>query len=76
MVAGKEGAAAAKAGGDLIGDQQDAKGIAKQTHLAQILGMIKTHAARTLDNGFEDHRAQLLMVLLDQSRSTIRSCAR
>ncbi len=66
MFTGKQFPAAAEAGGDLIGYQQQPVAIAQRPHLLQIARMVKAHPARTLHNRLEDHRGNVAMVLLRQ----------
>ena len=53
-------AGAAKAGGNLIGDQQYPFPVAHFTHPLQPLRMVHPHAARPLDDRFEDHRGDFV----------------
>ncbi len=66
MFAGEQRTGAAKAGCDLIGDQQNAVAITGFTYTLQIARMVKTHSPGTLNDGFQNHRGQLPPMLLDQ----------
>ena len=62
MLGGKESAAAAETGGDLVKDQQHAVFVAEPPQPPQILGVVEAHAARALDDRLDDHRGQLVPV--------------
>ena len=62
MVTAEHPSASAKTGGNLIGNQQNLVCITKAAYLAKILRMVKSHAACTLNNGFENDRANRLVM--------------
>ncbi len=62
MFAGEQFAAAAKAGGNLIGNQQNAFPIAHLTDAPQPFRMVKAHASRSLHHGFENNRGDFVAV--------------
>ena len=64
-LAGKHAARAAEPGRDFVGDQQDAVTVARLAQAAQVLRVVKPHAARTLHDGFEDHGRQRVVVALE-----------
>ena len=53
-------------GGDLVGNQQNLIAIAQCPGLAQILGMVKTHATGALNDGLKDQGGDLLMLCCQQ----------
>ena len=59
---GEQPAGAAKAGGDLVGDQQH---VVRGTQGAH--GMIEPHAACALPDGLQDHRRKFFPMRLDQA---------
>ena len=60
MFAGEQFAGAAKAGSNLIGDQQNPFPVAHFTHPPQPLRMVHPHSAGALDDRFEDHRGDVV----------------
>jgi hypothetical protein len=62
VFAGKEAAATAKTGGNLVGDEQHPLLVAQLAHPPQIIGGIEAHATGALDDGLQDDRRQLLAV--------------
>jgi len=66
LFAGEQGAAAAEARGDFIGNQQHVMLIAERPGPAQELRCIKAHAAGPLHDRFEDDGGDLVMVRRDQ----------
>ncbi|MNM38091.1 hypothetical protein D3C81_488390 [compost metagenome] len=67
-VAGKQLAGAAKASGDLVGDEQQAELVAQGAHPLQVAGMIETHAACPLHDGFEHDGGYLFVAIGNQLR--------
>ena len=63
---GEEFTGAAEAGGDLVEDKEDAGGVAGGAEGAEVGGVIETHAAGALDDGFEDDGGKGVAVLLDE----------
>ena len=66
MLAGKQLAAATKAGRNFVGNKQYIVTIAKRARACQIVRRIKIHAAGSLNHGFQDQRGDLAMILLQQ----------
>ena len=62
VLAGEQLTGSTKAGGDLIGDQQDALAIAHPADPPEPLGVVHPHAARALNNRLEDHRGDFMAV--------------
>ncbi len=62
VIAGEQGAATAKAGGDLIGDQQYPVATTGLAYALQVARVIEAHAASALNQRFEDHGGDLLVV--------------
>ena len=68
MFAGKQLAGAAKAGGDLIGNQQNALAVAHLANTPQPFRMVHPHSAGALDDRFEDHRGDVVAMRRHQPR--------
>ncbi|MNV47961.1 hypothetical protein D3C71_1398450 [compost metagenome] len=66
LLAGEQGAGTAKAGGDLVGDQEGAVGVAQFTGALQVHRVMHAHAAGALQARLQDHRADLARVLVEQ----------
>jgi hypothetical protein len=56
VFAGKEAAATAKTGGNLVRDEQHTLLVAQLAHPPQIVGGIESHATGALDDGLQDNR--------------------
>ena len=67
-VAGKQLTGAAKAGGDLVGDEQQAELVAQGAHPLQVAGMIEAHATGPLNDGFEHDGGYLFVAIGNQLR--------
>ncbi len=74
---GEEGAGAAEAGHDFVGDQVHAVAIAQRARLAQVFRVVHRHAGRALHQRFDDQcggaRVMLLQMLLQ--RAARSACA-
>src|SRR5690554_7896126 len=67
MVTGEQLAAATKAGGNLIGNQQYLILIAERSRLSQPLRRVKTHASCTLYDWLQNQGSQLMLMVLQQT---------
>ncbi len=68
MLAGKQLPGTAKAGGDLIGNQQNSFAVAHLPNALQPLGVIDPHSARALHNRFENNGGNLVAMGRHQPR--------
>ena len=76
VVAAEQLSAAAEAGGDLVEDQQHVMLVAQRAQLTQVLGMVEAHAAGALHDGLDDHRRQLVRMLLERAGHAVDARAR
>src|SRR5262249_16695007 len=67
LLACEEGAGAAEAGGDLVGDEEDVVGATERGGLAEVAGRLDEHAGSTLDQRLEDKRGDLVAVLVERA---------
>ena len=74
MLAGKQAARAPEARGDLVRDQQHVRLVAERSHPCEILRRVEPHASGALHDRLEDHRGQLVAMLLQQLRELCRVC--
>ena len=63
MLAGEQASRAAETGGDLVEDEQYVVPAAERVRVAEILGRIEPHPARTLHDRLQDERRDLPVVL-------------
>ena len=63
LLAGEEGAGAAEAHGDLVGDQVDVVAVAGLAQLFQVDRVVHPHVAGALDQGLNDDGADVVRVL-------------
>ena len=68
MFAGKQLAGAAKAGGDLIGNQQNALAVAHPANTPQPFRMVHPHSACALHNRLQDHGGDIMTMCRHESR--------
>jgi len=62
VIGGEELPAATEARGHFVQDQRDREFVTQAPQAPQIIRRIEPHSARTLNDGFEDHRCKLVAV--------------